>query len=142
MKKTKIFVVIAFIAATAMMMLTSCSKEKRIEGKWKITRVSIISTSSSDSEEVEWLKGAKDECWTFKANGTGFFVIASDYQLDGDWSISGDNLTITTEKDSYGIKNTGDFTIEELNGKVLSINGKWKDTDGWNAKVSYEFEKR
>lgn len=131
MKKISFLVVAAFVATLAMMMFTSCSKEKQIEGKWKITKAS------------GYFSDDKGETWTFKANGKCSCYLDG-LDLDGEWSISKDELTI--EINEEGLKITGDFTLDNLSSKEMSISGTWKvkydDGDSGSWKVSYDFEKK
>lgn len=126
MKNIKLFIMVAFLAAATTMMLTSCSKEKQIEGKWKITH------ASGDFSDD------KGETWTFKSNSSGSFIFYG-YDVDGDWSISGDELTIDAKINGY--KLVGEFTIDKLSSSKMSLSGSWK-VDGEKMNVTYEFEKK
>lgn len=131
MKKIFIIAIVAFTA----IMLTSCSKEKRIEGKWKIVR-----SSGEFSDDT-------GETWKFNSNGNCICYIGG-LDLDGEWSISKDNLAIEIDMRDYGYevrKVSGDFTIDKLSSNEMSITGVWRSkfSDGnENHKVSYEFEKQ
>ena len=139
MRKYKLFLVVALIAATSMM-LTSCSKEKRIEGKWKVTRAS--GEFSDDKGSV----------WTFKESGDVTFQV-DEYEYDGTWYVSGDELTIEYRNDEENVDLTGEFSIDDISSREMSLSGKWIDkhyeteygeysrvTNKYN--VSYYFEKK
>ena len=131
LNKFKLLGMVALFATA--MMLCSCSKESQIVGKWKITK--------APSELSEDDKG---ETWTFKEGGScTVFVYGMD--LDGDWSVSKDNLTIDLEK-FESVKLTGDFTIDELKSKTMSLSGSWnfkfEDGNSEKMKANYEFEKK
>ena len=125
--------VVLMTAAT--MAFMSCSKENKIEGKWKIV---YASTEFSDD---------KGETWTFKENKSWSGAIDG-LIVDGDWSISKDELTIDVsgQDAGYTYRLTGEFSIDELTGRELSLSGKWtiKWSDGqkntWSG--NYEFEKK
>jgi hypothetical protein len=142
MTKLRFFAVVALVAATAIM-FTSCSKEKKLEGKWKITK-------SSTSESGYDFSEAKGESWSFKDNGKCSVHITwtSSYKrdYDGTFSVSGNTLSIDLDKDSYGDKVDGEFDIDELSSKELSISGTWTiKEEGYNpgkVKCSYDFEKK
>lgn len=126
-KKIKLICMAALVAAT-IMGITSCSKEDKIVGKWKVTRV------------TGEIGGEKDDIWTFKENGSCSVVITG-IDFDGDWSISKDNLSIDINENGY--KFVGDFTIDELSSKELSISGKWTYKNyGESYKANYDFEKK
>lgn len=126
MKNIKLFIMVAFLAAATTMILTSCSKEKRIEGKWKITHATGVFSDD------------KGETWTFKSNRSGSFI-CSGWDVDGDWSISGDELTIDAKLQGYKV--VGEFSIDKLNSSKMSLSGSWK-VDGEKENVTYEFEKK
>ena len=137
--KTKLFCIVVLMTAVTFVFM-SCSKEDKIVGKWKITKV-----SSELSED-------KGESWTFKESKKCSVVIDG-VDCDGEWYVSNDELTIYIDentswyKDSYFVtKLTGEFSIEELSSKDLSLSGKWKikwsDGDSESIKVNYEFEKK
>lgn len=129
-KKFKIFGLVALLAATTMVFM-SCSKESKIEGKWKITKAS--------PSEIEDDKG---ETWTFKEGGSWSGVIDG-LDVDGDWTISKDDLTISTKMESYKV--TGEFSIDELKKRSMSLSGKWTvkfDGESESMKANYEFEKK
>lgn len=131
-KKIKLFATIALLAIVALS-VSSCSKESKIEGKWKITKA---------TGEFSYDKGST---WTFKENGSCTIALGEE-DWDGDWSISKDELSIDLEEVD-DIKISGEFTIDELSGSAMSLSGTWtaKDTDeGYTdkEKVSYDFEKK
>ena len=134
LKKMKMIAMVALLAATTMAFM-SCSKESKIEGKWKITK--------APSE----LSDDKGETWSFKEGGSGS-ICFNKHDFDVDWAISKDNLTI--EYKEKGVKLTGDFTIDELKSRTMSLSGKWtiKYTDDYKGdetesiKANYEFEKK
>jgi len=132
-KKIKLFATIALLAIVALS-ISSCSKESKIEGKWKITKVS--------GDEISDDKGST---WTFKENGSCTIALWEE-DWDGDWSISKDELSIELdEMDNYRI--SGEFTIDELSSSAMSISGTWTIKDytedyTYKEKVSYDFEKK
>ena len=139
MRKYKLFLVVALIAATSMM-LTSCSKEKRIEGKWKVTRAS--GDFSDDKGSV----------WIFKESGDVTFQV-NEMDLDGTWYVSGDELTIDYHSDKEGWDLTGEFSIDDISSREMSLSGIWiekgyqyeSDPTSFYTekyKVSYDFEKK
>ena len=134
MKRKIFFVMVAVIAAVSMLMLTSCSKENRIEGRWVIRRVSdnLMGT------------GTEGHTWTFRDNRTCLIYLDGE-DLEGNWSISGDNLTIGVNYYYNGedYKFTGDFTITNLGRKELSLTGKWilASTGNGSDDVSYRFDR-
>ena len=134
--KNKLFYIVLTMVAITAIMLTSCSKEKRIEGKWKIDRA-----SGEFSDD-------KGETWTFKSNGTCICYLGG-LDLDGEWSLSQDDLSIELDMRDYGYdakKVLGDFTIDKLSSNEMSISGVWKimwvDGGSDNSKASYDFEKK
>lgn len=136
LRKLKLFGIIALLAV-AVVAFSSCTKEKKIVGKWKVTKAKLDGDTLSD------MKGA---IWTFKENGncTCEFVIG---EVDGEWSISKDDLTIELEQGSMTM--TCDFTIDELTNSEMELSGKAKETgysDGerytYSYKLDFEFEKK
>ena len=131
LNKFKLLGMVALFATA--MMLCSCSKESQIVGKWKITKA-----------PSDWSESDKGETWTFKEGGSCTLFV-SGVDLDGDWSVSKDNLTIDLEK-YEGVKITGEFTIDELKSKTMSLSGNWNaKTEGGESrkiKANYEFEKK
>lgn len=138
LRKFKLLGVIALLAITVAT-VSSCGKDKKIVGKWKIT---------SATGDFYYDKG---ERWTFKDNGKCVIVIEN-HTYDGEWSVSKDNLTIDIEEDEFTIN--GDFSIDELKSSSMSLSGEWtaKIDDDYNFKSSskyterirgsYEFEKK
>lgn len=142
LRKIKLFGIIALLAV-AVVTVSSCGKDNKIVGKWKIT-----SASGEFSDD-------KGEIWTFKDKGTCSIVIGGD-TFDGEWSISKDNLTI--DIDDREITITGDFSIDELKSKSMSLSGEWtakyqeddyyyyksnsKYTETVRVKANYDFEKK
>ena len=139
LRKFKLLGVIALLAITVAT-VSSCGKDKKIVGKWKIT-----SATGSFSYD-------KGETWTFKDNGKCVIVIDNE-PYDGEWSVSKDNLTIDIEEDEFTIN--GDFSIDELKSSSMSLSGEWvakidydyyyyksssKETE--RIRGSYEFEKK
>lgn len=121
---------VAFLATITMLLSTSCSNKKRILGIWKITYAST---------EVSCDQG---ESWTFKDDGTCTAVLIYD-GLEFKWSIDNNNLVMTSRIDDVDV--TGNFSIDKINGKEMSISGKWiESADGEvdSASVSYVFEKQ
>ncbi len=138
-KSVKTFAMVALLAATALM-FASCSKDAQIVGKWKITRA-----ASSDWTSVSDDRG---ETWTFKEKGKGTVIITgSDFDMT--WSISSDNLTLDVDGVYLGgekVRCTGDFVIDELKSKTMTISGNWilksEGTQVAKHKVTYEFDKK
>lgn len=141
LRKIKFFGIVALLAV-AMVAVSSCGKEKKIVGKWKIT--------SASGE----LKEDKGETWTFKEKGDCTVVIGGE-NYDGEWSISGDNLSIDLDEFDEDIEVSGDFTVDELSSKAMSISGEWivkydynydykgsKDSETEKIKANYDFEKK
>jgi len=144
---------LTLIAAVAMIMcFSSCTKEKKIEGKWKITYA---------KEDGYNDKNAIGETWTFKENGTFVgYLSYFEQEVTAKWSIDGNELIIkggdlegsesgSGWSDSWEIIYTLD--IDQLDNKNLVVSGKAKeiytetedgytdtDTDSWS--VSYELE--
>ena len=121
--------IVALLIA-AMVFVSSCSKEKKIIGKWKCT------SATGDFKEF------KDETVTFKDGGKCTFADA-----DGEWSISKDNLTIEAEED--GDKITFDFTIDDLSSSEMSLDGTATvkyyydgEYETYKAKGTMDFEKK
>lgn len=132
-KKIKLFATIALLAIVALS-ISSCSKESKIEGKWKITKAT--------GSDLSYDKGST---WTFKENGSCTIALWEE-DLDGDWSISKDELSIDLEE-FEGFKISGEFTIDELSGSAMSLSGTWTvkdyyDGDTDKEKASYDFEKK
>lgn len=130
MKKVLVFALLALTIVS----ISSCSKEDRIVGKWKITH------ASGD------LSDDKGGTWTFKEKGTCSFTL---FELDfeGEWSISKDNLTIDCSETRNGSKVniSGDFEIDNLTSSEMSLSGEWivkVDDEKDKIKVSYDFEKK
>lgn len=133
--KFKLIGVAVLLAATTLM-FASCQKtEDKLVGKWKITK------APSD------LSDDKGETWTFKEGGSVSFFMGGE-DIDGDWSVSNENLTIDGTLD-YGegekFKISGDFTIDELDKKALSLSGNWTIKfygESEKIKANYDFEKK
>lgn len=102
-RNIRLFGIVALLIA-AMVFVSSCSKEKKIIGKWKCT------SATGNFKEF------KDETVTFKEGGKCTFI-----DIDGEWSISKDNLTIEIDDDE--VKATCDFTIDDLSSSEMSLDG-------------------
>lgn len=137
--KFKLFGMVALLAAALLMV--SCSKEDKIVGKWKITHA---------SGEFSDCKG---DIWTFKDNGKCSGVVVFEDELDFEWSLSNDCLTLEIDEDGASI--VGEFDIDELSSSEMSLSGEWKysyyeydyEYGGRNLvsgkyKVNYDFEKK
>lgn len=136
--KVKVFAMVALLAATTLM-FSSCSKESQITGKWRITRVS--------SSEWSAVSDDKGEVWNFKEGGKGSVILTGN-DFDASWTISGDNLNLELDGVYYSgekVKCTGDFSIETLKSKEMSLSGSWvfkyQGEQLAKYKVNYEFEK-
>ncbi|MCR5424422.1 MAG: hypothetical protein K6E93_06675 [Bacteroidales bacterium] len=90
--------------------------------------------------------------WTFKESGDVTFQV-DEYDFDGTWYVSGDELTIEYRNDEEDVDLTGEFSIDDISSREMSLSGKWIDkhyetvygeysrvTDKYN--VSYDFEKK
>ena len=140
-KPIKFLGIVALIIATVVM-FSSCNKyEKKIVGKWKIIK------EKTDGESMDEDEG---ETITFKDNGTCTIVFWGG-ELDGDYSINGESLTINVNDDGEKYAFTFDVDIKK---SVMYLSGKCKYTyDEYdydygyytatdNFKVSYELEKK
>ena len=68
------------------MCFSSCTKEKKIIGKWKIAYAKEAGYTD---------KNANGETWTFKENGTFVGYLAYfEEEMTAKWSIDGDELII------------------------------------------------
>ena len=129
---------LTLIAAVAMIMcFSSCTKEKKIVGKWKITYA---------KEDGYNDKNAVSEIWNFKENGsfTGY-LSGLEGEITCKWIVDGDELTLKggdMEGSYYEIIYTLD--IDEITNKTLVVSGKAKYyedgelDDSWS--VNYELE--
>lgn len=104
-----------FVVMSTMAVLTSCSKEEQIIGKWKFVDLTIELPNSSDSDSQTYIDFFHDLfydefegiMWEFKADN---IVVASD--SDGElstanYSVDGSILTMDDEEGhlvSYEIK--------------------------------------
>lgn len=135
-RNLKLFGIIALLAV-AVVAFSSCTKEKKIVGKWKVTKAKLDGDTLSD------MKGA---IWTFKENGNCTCEVVES-EVDGEWSISKDELTIELEQGSMTM--TCDFTIDELTNSSMELSGKAKETSYYDGerytdsyKLEFEFEKK
>lgn len=127
LKSLRLFGFIA-ILAVAMVTVTSCGKEKKIVGKWKCTSVRG--------------EGWYGMIWKFKDNGE--FIWQEDEGEDdyGEWSISKDELRIEVGDI------IGEFDIDELTSREMSISGEWTEINTRTGEVrerfssSYDFKKK
>ncbi len=130
--KLRFFTFLAILVASVLI-LTSCSKESLIVGKWRIAKASI--------NGIE-LSADKGETWTFKEKGV-FSGVVQGIDVNGTWNVSRDNLTINFEMVG-GTKVSGVFAIGELRSKTMSLSGNWlyKYEDGSSKlKINYVFDK-
>ena len=141
-RKIKLLGIIA-ILSILVVSVSSCSKEKKIVGKWKVT--------SATGDFLE----DKGNTWTFKENGK-CTIPTGELEIDGEWTISSDNLTIdinqplTIEGYNCNIKGTADFDIETLSNKEMSLSGNvnlklyYQNVlvESEAMKGSYDFEKK
>ena len=141
-RNLKLFGIIALLAV-AVVAFSSCTKEKKIVGKWKVTKA----TGDFD--------GDKGSTWTFKDNGK-CTIESGDMEMDGEWSISKDELTIDFDEDRtiegyrVNIKGVADFDIDDLTNSEMSLDGKVHMKVYYNGslleeetvKGKYELEKK
>ena len=123
LNKFKLLGIVALFA-TALFM-TSCSKENMLEGTWNCISLTI------DGES-----GHSDP-WTF--NDGGSFICG---ELTGNWTLSGDNLTINGSED--GATLTMNLNVTELKSKSLKVNGTLTERyygESYTASINGSFTK-
>lgn len=122
---------LVILMLTTVAFMSSCQKnEKKIVGKWKITKAP--QDYSND----------KGEIWTFKESGN-CSIFYDEEELDGEYSVNKNSLSITCKDGDY--RCNFDFDIDVLNKKEMSLSGTVKESTGYynySGKVSYDFEKR
>ena len=109
LNKFKLLGIVALLA-TALFM-TSCSKENMLEGAWNCTSLTVDGETQSGGQ------------WIFSDGGS--FTMNMGESLSGNWSLSGDNLTINVSQSSNGWSEsiTMNLTVTELKSKSLKVNG-------------------
>jgi hypothetical protein len=116
--------------------MSSCQKnEKKIVGKWKVTKAT---SSDEDIDDIlsEYDKGCT---WSFKDNGDCTVTFCG-YDCDGEYYVSKNTLSITCKID--GEKLDWDMDIDELTNKEMSLSGTFRFDYDEKYKVSYSLEKR
>jgi len=133
--KLKLFGLI-FLLLTTVAFMSSCQKnEKKIVGKWKVTKAT---SSDEDIDDIlsEYDKGCT---WSFKDNGDCTVTFCG-YDCDGEYYVSKNTLSITCKID--GEKLDWDMDIDELTNKEMSLSGTFRFDYDEKYKVSYSLEKR
>ncbi len=123
LNKFKLFGIVALLATSLFM--TSCSKENMLEGTWNC--ISLTIDGQSDHSDP----------WTFNEGGS--FICG---ELTGNWTLSGDNLTINGTED--GVTFTMNLNVTELKSKSLKVNGTIVEryySESYSATISASFSK-
>ena len=125
--KLKLAVLAVAFAAVASLFV-SCSKESKMEGKWKVTKVaSLDSDAIFDDQGTTWLLREYGSC--------NIALLGSHY--DGKWYVDDDDLTIYLDKVG-DCRIVGDFDIEKLDNDDMSLSGEWtaKWDDGTRSEIN------
>ncbi len=128
LNKFKLFGIVALLATSLFM--TSCSKENMLEGTWNCVSLTVDGRTTQTNP------------WTFNEGGS---FICED--LTGNWSLSGDNLTINYsyyDKGEDYVNGTMNLNVTELKSKSLKVNGTLTEryySESYTATISGSFSK-
>ena len=124
-QKIKLFGMI-FLLSAAMLTLNSCSKENQLEGNWRIT--SFIANGNGNND-------MPGKIWTFNDGGSCYLSFAEDAVV-GQWTISGDNLSIYGTLDNYYMINAT-LNIDEIKSNSMKLSGNIYVNDGSSSGAFY-----
>ncbi len=125
----------------ALVSFSSCSKDKQIVGKWKITKAIV------DGEDASVFE--KGKTWEFRDGGKCTLHIDG-IDWEGEYALKDNTLSILVEYNGeHQEKISADLTLNEFSKKVMSMSGNasvayntgelgW---ESWTEDISYELEK-
>lgn len=140
LKKIRLIGMACLVLAT-LVLFSSCSKDKQIVGKWKITKAIV------DGEDASVFE--KGKTWEFKDGGKCTLYIDG-LDWEGEYTLNDNTLSILVEYNGeHQEKISADLTLNEFSKKEMSVSGNasvayntgelgW---ESWTEDISYEFEK-
>ena len=114
--------------------LSSCSKEAQLLGSWKFDSLTAEAEGAQITITAE--KMQIDAVITFKENGKVEVTANGESEVEADYTIAGNTLTINVEGESTSFEFSVDSKTLVLSGKLDGLAG-----DGDLSKASITFKK-